>query len=524
MGGEIGNLKKDISYLASDALEGRRTGTPGEEMARQYLEKRYEQMGVPAWKTAYGHPFSFDKGKRMGPKTRLTLAGIKYASGSPMFPMPWSGNGEVKSFTVLPLFEKAEDAGNPHFDWNESAHTRAKDAQKGGATGVVFWAPPTTSDLVQFRTKSEDENIDIPVAVVFATEAPKPRAGEELKVELEKEIGTAYNVAAYLDAGAPYTIVIGAHYDHLGHGEDGNSLQANAAKRGEVHNGADDNASGTAGLLLLAQRLKAAGKRNYNYLFVHFSGEELGLLGSKAFAKAFNLDSTNTAAMINMDMIGRLSDSSRALTVGGWGTSPVWASMLPLKATSTSGATASSTTTTWMSAMPNTNFKIALDSAGIGPSDHTSFYTHGIPVLFFFTGVHTDYHKPSDDADKINYKGEWEVLNLIDSVVTRLDAQPKPRFTVTKQNVAGKVRFKVTLGIMPDYAFNEGGVRVEDVSDDRPAARAGVQAGDILLELGAYKIGGMQSYMEALSKLKSGDTVPLKLRRGTKEKTVDVTL
>ncbi len=523
MGTEIGNLKGDISYLASDALEGRRTGTKGEEMARQYLEKRYAQIGVPAWKGSYGHPFSFDKGRRMGPKTRLTLAGIKYASGSPMFPMPWSGNGEVKTFTVLPLFEKAEDAGNPHFDWNESAYARAKDAQKAGAAGVVFWAPPTTSDKVQFRAKSEDETLTIPVAVVFATEAPTPRAGEMLKVELTKEVGTAYNVAAYLDAGAPYTIVIGAHYDHLGHGQDGNSLQANAAKLGEVHNGADDNASGTAGLLLLAQRLKSAGRRNHNYLFVNFSGEELGLLGSKAFAKAFNLDSTNTAAMINMDMIGRFSDSSRALTVGGWGTSPVWASVLPLKATSPFG-TPGSTTPTLRSAVPNTNFKIALDSAGIGPSDHTSFYTHGIPVLFFFTGVHTDYHKPTDDADKINYKGEWEVLNLIDSVVTRLDAQPKPRFTATRQNAAGGVRFKVTLGIMPDYAFNDGGVRVEDVSDDRPASRAGVKAGDVLLELGPYKIGGMQSYMEALSKLKSGDKVPLKLRRGTEEKTVDVTL
>ena len=523
MGTEIGNLKKDISYLASDALEGRRTGTKGEEMARQYLEKRYAQIGIPAWRKSYGHPFSFDKGKRMGSKTRLTLAGIKYTSGSPMFPMPWSGNGEVKDFTILPLFEKAEDAGNPHFDWNESAYNRARDAQKAGAAGVVFWAPPTTSDRVQFRTKGEDETIDIPVAVVFTAEVPKPLPGEMLKVELTKEEGTAYNVAAYLDAGAPYTIVIGAHYDHLGHGEDGNSLQANAAKLSEVHNGADDNASGTAGLLLLAQRLKAAGKHSYNYLFVHFSGEELGLLGSKAFAKAFNLDSTNTAAMINMDMIGRLSDSSRALTVGGWGTSPIWASIMPLKATSGFGATAS-TTTTLISAVPNTNFKIALDSAGIGPSDHTSFYTHGIPVLFFFTGVHTDYHKPSDDADKINYKGEWDVLNLVDSVVTRLDAQPKPRFTTTKQNLAGKVRFKVTLGIMPDYAFNEGGVRVEGVSDDRPAAKAGVQAGDVLLELGPYKIGGMQTYMEALSKLKSGDKVPLKLRRLGKEQVVDVTL
>ncbi len=501
MGTEIGNLKRDIGYLASDALEGRRTGTPGEVLAREYLEKRYRQIGIPAWRGSYAKPFSFSKGKRMGPKTRVTLAGIKYTSGSPMFPMPWSGNGETKAFTMLPLFEKAEDTSNPHFDWAESAYTRAKEAQKGGAAGVIFWAPPAASNHVAFQSKAEDEILEIPVVVVFAASAPKQVAGDEIRTALEKEEGTAYNVAAYLDAGAPYTIVIGAHYDHLGHGEDGNSLMANAAKKGEIHNGADDNASGTAGLLLLAARLKAAGRHKYNYLFVHFSGEELGLLGSKAFAKAFSLDSTNTAAMINMDMIGRLSDSSRALTVGGWGTSPLWAS-----------------------AVPKSNFNIAVDTSGVGPSDHTSFYTQGIPVLFFFTGVHTDYHKPTDDADKINYRGEWDVLNLIDTVLHHVEAQPKPQFTATKQNAAGKVRFKVTLGIMPDYAFSEGGVRVEDVSEDRPAARAGVKAGDVLLQLGPHKIGGMQSYMEALGKLKSGDTVPLKLRRGSAEKTVEVTL
>ncbi len=488
---EMQMLKRDINYLASDALEGRRTGTKGEELARQYLEKRYAQMDIPAWKKSYTQPFTFVVGKEVSGGNFLSINGKKLTDTSRYFPLPWSGNGEAGSYEVLPLFKDTADISNPHFEWAKAAYERAQEAAKKSVKGIVFTAPESAKETVHFNPKSELESLQIPVAVYFTESEFLPTKTDRLLVELKKKEAPAANFAAYLNHGAKYTIIIGAHYDHLGYGEDGNSLLANAEKLHQIHNGADDNASGTAGLMMLAQRIRNEGKKNYNYLFLHFSGEELGLLGSKAFVKQYGLDSTNTAAMINLDMIGRLSDSTRALQIGGVGTSPAWASLLP-----------------------KTGYKIALDSSGIGPSDHTSFYTAGIPVLFFFTGAHSDYHKPTDDADKINYPGIHDIIATLDTMLQKMDKEPKPRFTATKQSAAGRVRFKVTLGILPDYSFGESGVKVDGVTEDRPAANAGVKAGDIIIQLGDQKIGGMQSYMEALSGLKAGQTVPLVVLRG----------
>lgn len=498
---EMQLLKKDVYYLASDSLEGRRTGTKGEDLARQYLEKRYRQMDIPAWKGNYTQPFTFVEGRKMGSGNLLRIDGKTVSDPSLFFPMPWSGNGEVKNITLTPLFQDTATITDPHFDWNKAAYKEAKALAKSGAKAIVFTAPLRAQKTVRFNAKSDQEALDIPVTVYF-TDAPKAAAGtnDQVQTQVDRQTAPAANFAAYLDNGAPYTIVIGAHYDHLGHGEDGNSLLANAAHLREIHNGADDNASGTAGLMLLAQRIRNSGKRNYNYLFAHFSGEELGLLGSKAFVKQLGLDSTNTAAMINLDMIGRLSDSSRALQIGGVGTSPVWPALLP-----------------------QNGFKVSVDSAGIGPSDHTSFYTAGIPVLFLFTGAHSDYHKPTDDAEKVNYKGIHDIISALDTMLQRLDKMPKPQFTATRNTETARVSFKVTLGIMPDYSFTEGGVRVDGVTDGRPAAKAGVKAGDILQQLGDLKIGGMQSYMEALGSFKPGQTVPLKIQRNGKTETLSVT-
>lgn len=497
---EMQMLKKDVFYLASDALEGRRTGTRGEELARQYLEKRYRQMDIPAWKKSYTQPFTFVEGRAIGSGNMLYISGKSITDTSLFFPLPWSGNGEAKGYTIAPLFKDTAELSNPHFDWHKEAYDKAKALAKNGAKAVVFTAPPNAKETVRFNAKSDLEALDIPVAVYFTDAAVQPSGNDPLKVNVIRQTASAANFAAYLDNGAKYTIVVGAHYDHLGHGEDGNSLLANAGKLREIHNGADDNASGTAGLMMLAQRIRNEGKKAYNYLFLHFSGEELGLLGSKAFVKQSGLDSTNTAAMINLDMIGRLPDSRRALQIGGVGTSPVWASLLPEK-----------------------GYKISVDSSGIGPSDHTSFYTAGIPVLFFFTGAHSDYHKPTDDADKVNFVGIHNIIGTLDTMLQRLDKLPKPRFTATRNVEMGKARFKVTLGIMPDYSFTEGGVRVDGVMEGRPAAKAGVKAGDIIVQLGDHKIGGMQSYMEALGSFKSGQTVPLKMQRAGKIETLSVT-
>jgi hypothetical protein len=508
----IKRLKADISYLASDDLEGRRTGSEGERKAADYIQARYEKEKIAPYQGAYKHPFHFVYGKEIGELTQIKIDDNSMKLKDDAFPMPFSANTSSKlSADILPdvfeqgniwmiaLYNDKEDAANPHFDYEKAMHDRAKEARKQGATAVIFYDNYDAKYPPKFNPLSEFEPLDIPVAFLsfnaFGTYVKDREEGVSvvLEVNIKKTERTGTNVAAYIDNKAPYTVVIGAHYDHLGYGDDGTSLYTGKDK--EIHNGADDNASGTAGLLELAARIKKNRLRNYNYLFVHFSGEELGLLGSKAFVKDMGLDSTQIAYMINMDMVGRLNDSTHALTVGGVGTSPVWGQFV--------GA-------------DNKNFKINIDSSGVGPSDHTSFYQAGIPVLFFFTGIHHDYHKPSDDADKINYLGEAEVLNYVYSIVDVMDTRTKPKFTPTKQNSVGKVRFKVTLGIMPDYSFQEEGVRVDGVSDDRPAIKAGIKTGDVIVKLGEYKIKGLQSYMEALSKYNSGQTVEVTVLRGGK--------
>ena len=308
------------------------------------------------------------------------------------------------------------------------------------------------------------------------------------------------NVVAYLDNGAPYTIVIGAHYDHLGLGHDRNSLEANSA--GKIHNGADDNASGVSGVLELARYFaKNDVKEQHNFLFLCFSGEELGLMGSKKFTETPGIDLAKVNFMINMDMIGRLNDEKRIM-VGGVGTAPEF---VPLINSMKSGLT------------------VKQDSAGIGPSDHTSFYLKNIPVLFFFTGQHSDYHKPSDDIEKVNINGVKEVLDYAARMIESLDKKPKLAFQQTKSRQEDTPRFKVTLGIMPDYTYEGEGVHVDGVTDGKPASVAGVQKGDVILGLGEHPVNDMQGYMKALGAFKKGDSTQLKVKRGGETKVLPVT-
>lgn len=309
------------------------------------------------------------------------------------------------------------------------------------------------------------------------------------------------NVEGFIDNKAPYTIVIGAHYDHLGLGHDHNSLDPKP--EGKIHNGADDNASGTAGVLELAHYFsKVKPVKNYNFLFLCFSGEELGLFGSKKWCDDPAIDLSKINYMINLDMIGRLNDSTHKLIVYGVGTAPVW---VPLLDSLKSG------------------FSVKKDSSGIGPSDQTSFYLKDIPVLHFFTGQHSDYHKPSDDAEKINYKGEKEVLDYIVRLVKATDHYPKLAFLKTRNPDTGKSSFKVTMGVMPDYTFEGKGMRIDGVTDNRPGAKAGVQKDDIVIQLGEVKVENVQDYMKALQQFNKGETGKLKVLRKGKEVEMNVT-
>ena len=322
----------------------------------------------------------------------------------------------------------------------------------------------------------------------------------KLKIVIGEKIRYGHNVIGYIDNKAATTIVLGAHYDHLGFGEDKNSLYTGSIA--QIHNGADDNASGTGALIELSRMLKAGNYKNNNYLLIAFSGEELGLYGSKYFTEHPTIDLTKVNYMINMDMIGRLKDSTRGLSIGGYGTSPQWGELL---------------------AKPDKYFKISFDSSGTGPSDHTSFYRKDIPVLFFFTGTHADYHKPSDDADKVNYAGELQVVKLIYSLIEKTNKRGKLDFTKTRElPTSSKSSFRVSLGIMPDYTYSGKGVRADGVSDGRVAQKVGIKAGDVLTQLGDYEITDMQNYMQTLNKFSKGDATKVKVMRGAVELVFDI--
>ena len=308
------------------------------------------------------------------------------------------------------------------------------------------------------------------------------------------------NVIGFLDNGAAKTIVIGGHFDHLGFREHSSSLDKNKKL---IHNGADDNASGTAGVLALASYYANNGIiEKSNFLFMCYSAEEDGLIGSKYFTNNPTIDLSKISAMINMDMIGRLNDSTKKLMVFGVGTSTAYTNIF---------------------AGTQTKLTLVFDSSGIGPSDQTSFYLKNIPVLHFFTGQHTDYHKSTDDTEKINFKGEVEVLQFIQQIASALAETENIPFTKTKQPEQSRVSFKVTLGIMPDYSFEGKGIKIDAVNEGKPALRAGMQAGDVLIQLGEYTINNMQDYMKALSKHKKGQQIQATLLRGENQVILSVT-
>jgi hypothetical protein len=318
----------------------------------------------------------------------------------------------------------------------------------------------------------------------------------EYKIDLNVTISPSYrkarNVIGLIDNKAALTVVLGAHFDHLGYGEDGNSMIRNGEPA--IHNGADDNASGTASLIELAFSLKKSKARQYNYLFIAFSAEELGLNGSKHFVENPTIDLKTVNYMINMDMVGRMNDSTKTITVGGFGTSPSWEKLI--------------------SSVKEKGFSIKTDSSGSGPSDHTSFYRKDIPVLFFFTGLHTDYHKPSDDADKINYKGMFNIIRFIEKMIINDKAGLKLDFLKTReQQTSTSTRFSVSMGIMPDYSYSGNGVRVDGVTENRPAKKAGIMTGDIVKQLGETKTSSVEAYMQALSKFKKGDSTTVIVQR-----------
>lgn len=513
------NLKKHIQYLADDKLEGRRTGTQGEKLAALYITNEFQKTGLsPRGTDTYLQPFEINEGKAISPSTYLSIDGHPLQLHKDFFPLAASPDISFEALPSLSLQEPGmpwfydlnellqENATNPHFDINEAIRNSAKQIQKRGGTAVFIYNSSERPDGIQFNGKDRSEQLPIPVVYVnkeAATRFFRDQSASldlKLKVEVAEKKRSGTNVVGFLDNGAATTVVIGAHFDHLGLGEDGNSREVE--KKSQVHNGADDNASGTAALIELARMLKGSKLKNNNYLFVAFSGEELGLYGSKYFTDHSPVDISTINYMINMDMVGRLNDSTRSITVGGYGTSPQWSVIYAKRG---------------RKGLYDEQLQFRFDSSGTGPSDHTSFYLKNIPVLFYFTGLHTDYHKPTDDYGKINYNGQMHVVKHIYSLIEEADRMNQRLvFTKTREaQTTTSTRFSVTLGIMPDYTFSGAGVRVDGVTDNRPGQKAGLKTGDIITALGALRINSLETYMQALSKFKKGDRTKITYNRGS---------
>jgi len=327
---------------------------------------------------------------------------------------------------------------------------------------------------------------------------PKTNPHEDVKFTEVSSDSTIVgrNVLGFIDNKSDQTIVIGAHYDHLGYGGEDSLFRGDEKA---IHNGADDNASGVALMLNLASKLRATNVNN-NYLFIAFSGEEMGLLGSNYFVKNATIDVAKMNYMINMDMVGKMNADS-TLAVYGVGTSPRFKQALTAN---------------------NQFFKLVENESGIGPSDHTSFYLGDVPVLHFFTGQHEDYHKPGDDASKLNYEGMNMISDYIFDIITDLDSNGKLSFRKTKNESEETPRFKVGLGVVPDYLFDGKGMRIDGVSDDKPAQKAGLQKGDVVVKLGDSTVVDMMSYMRALSVFEKGNKSKVLVLRDGKEVIFDI--
>jgi hypothetical protein len=483
-----------------------------------YIAEQFKQIGLqPKGVEGYFQSFDINEGKQINQQTHFSINHEELKVDDDFFPLSYSPNMSLEAFPAIALQEPdmpwfidlketlTENKDNPQFVLDNWIVGQATELKKRGASALIFYNSSDIDDNLKFDPKNKSELVKIPLIYVRKNAAKKyfSDASASIEIKMKVDIGekkrTGHNVVGYINNSAATTVILGAHYDHLGYGEDGNSMLRTGERL--IHNGADDNASGTAALIELARLIKNSGKKdlkNNNYLFITFSGEELGLFGSKYFVENPTVDLSHVNYMINMDMVGRLNDSTQVLTVGGFGTSPEWATLIKMKD-------------------KKSPFVIKIDSSGTGPSDHTSFYRKEIPVLFFFTGLHGDYHKPTDDFDKINYIGELNVVKYIYALIEKEDENKKKLvFTKTKESqTSTSARVGgVTMGIMPDYTFSGTGVRVDGVSDGKPAQAAGLQVGDIILQLGDYNTSSLENYMQALGKFKKGDSTTVKIKRG----------
>ena len=625
----VERLRAHIEYLASDNLEGRRTGSPGANAAAEYIAREFSRYGLrrsigrdlPGMSILeadspkrYLQEFPYVAGVELGKTNELTFRFVpndrskppplKNATteslrlGEDWTPLGLSANGRIENAPAVLVgygitagelnyddYSKAKAAGkiavafagtpdgdNPHgrFGRYEDVRWKAIAARTAGAKALIVIVSETNfkeDRLSRLRYDNSAGDAGLPViAISRQAGARLLSADSSLLADIEQRLRTqktnsddeqapvsplhtvlitlstdvvrrevsAWNVVGILDGSDPTlkneTIVIGAHYDHLGRGGEG-SL---ATREGDIHHGADDNASGVAGVLELARVFSGQHPRPRRTLvFIAFSGEEEGLLGSNYYVNHPIVPLANTVAMINMDMIGRMKNNT--LIIGGVGTAQGWRSMIEAQnlvqgLTVTAGA-ATGPKASQPNGMPmvvaangrtivasdtTKQFALTLSEDGFGPSDHSSFYAKQIPVLFLWTGTHEDYHKPSDTADKINYDDEARILSLVARLIKDIDNNDKPPvYTVAKTESTGRsTGFRVYLGTIPNYADSNDGLLLDGVREDSPAAKAGLKAGDRVMKLAGRDVHNVYDYTYALGEMKAGQEYEVELLRG----------
>jgi Zn-dependent M28 family amino/carboxypeptidase len=537
-------LQQHISYLASDAMDGRRTGTPGANDAARYIAGEFSRAGlIPgdgkvarkprAIIASYLQTFPYVGRVELGKNNVLSMrSGETFRAGEDWVPLGISANqtleltgvinagygitanelnhndykGTYSKKQVAIIQKGTPDGDNPHGRFTSAGQLRFKVAAAQsagvGALLIISSEEDLKNDVLARLSYDNAGLAGIPVALISKQTAEKLANATELRLvtDVVRAEVPAYNVVGVIEGSDPALknehIVIGAHYDHLGRGGEG-SL---APRSGEIHHGADDNASGTAGLIELARIFGAQRpKLKRTLVFIAFGGEEEGLLGSNYYVNHPLVPLDKTIAMINMDMIGRMKD--RKLMIGGVGTATEWRPLLA-----------------------QTDFSLTLSDDGFGPSDHSSFYSKQIPVLFFFTGTHVDYHKPSDTFDKINYNDEARILSLVARIVRDLDAADKRlTYTTAKSEPPRTGGFRVYLGTIPNYADTTEGLLLDGVRDDSPAAKAGLKAGDRVVKIGSRDIKNVYDYTSALGEMKAGQEYVIEVVRGTERLTLKIT-
>jgi len=646
-----GRIRSDVMFLASDKLEGRRTGTEGANEAAVYIATEFKRLGLKPggvvgrithgnerlMTAAYMQQFPFVSGVELGKGcemfigpgipaeeiARLAVAtmdgssrdvmikamrakSMELRAGDDWLPLGFSSNGLIEfqdavfvgyGITAADLkhddYEKADvkgkvavaiegtpDSENPHSEFARFADVRWKAiaARDRGATALVVIAregnfKDDPLSRLRYDNSSGEAGIitvaisrqaagrlftkgglapldDIQKALMVPAPTSQPGSVTNQEARTDKApailqkrasaplnnvtltIGTnvvrknspSANVIGILEGSdanlKSEVVVIGAHYDHLGRGGEG-SL---ASREGDIHHGADDNASGVAGLLELARIFSSErSTHKRSIVFVAFSGEEEGLIGSNYYVNQPTFPLEKTVAMINMDMIGRMRD--RKLTIGGVGTATEWKDYIQTanEASGPGGPTRHAGIGKADGVKPG--FVLALNEDGYGPSDHSSFYAKKVPVLFFFTGSHEDYHKPSDTADKIAYADESRIVLMIANIVqTICDATTRPTYKLARSESAGRsAGFRVYLGTIPNYADSTNGLTLDGVREDSPAAKAGLKAGDRIVKLAGREVKNVYDYTYALGEMKANVEYDVELVRGNETLKLKIT-